>query len=563
MATRRVSVEISNSAIRMAEVVIGGGRPELVSLGQVGLPPRAVVDGVILELDTVRAALERCVKEGGFSAGNVYLGIAGLRCITRELEMPLVPDSEIDAAVRLQALDVIPFAIDKALISARALEETVGPNNVPERRVLIAAAHRDLVDPLVEIVTAAGLTPVSIEPTSSAMIRALFDPATATDGPEAIISVGAGLTTVAVHENGVPHFVRTIAEGGDAVTSAIAGALDLPVADAEVTKRNLDQSAPHIRVAMTAAREASMSLIGELRSSIDYYATLTGRSPVRRVVVTGGGSRLSGFIEQLQQQLRLPVLPGSSLDRIDCSRLKLPTEEIARLDSSVAVVVGLALPGVKGIKELDLLPPEVQLGRRRKRIERAFVLVGIVLIAAMVGLGVLRFLKVHNAENQVTSLNGQIAGLKAQIPEYSKVQQERAAIIAFSSISNPIVQHEVYWPGVLSSLQSATPKGGTITSFSGTTVAQPAAAPTTGASAPTPLAPSAIQIAALSIGLDSPSGYTYFHNWYFSVAGSGKLTVNQFSGISRSGTRSVTFSATVGVTAELRSIRINEFKVPS
>ena len=97
------------------------------------------------------------MKEGGFSAGDVHLGIAGLRAITRELEMPLVPDSEIDAAVRLQALDVIPFAIDKALISARPLEETVGANGMPERRVLVAAAHRDLVDPLVEVVTAAGL----------------------------------------------------------------------------------------------------------------------------------------------------------------------------------------------------------------------------------------------------------------------------------------------------------------------------------------------------------------------------------------------------------------------
>jgi Tfp pilus assembly PilM family ATPase len=122
---------------------------------------------VILDVVAVRVAVERCVKEGGFSPGEVHLGIAGLRAITREVEMPLVPDSEIDAAVRLQALDVIPFAIDKALISARALEESVGPNGLPVRRVLVAAAHRDLVDPLIQIVTAAGLTPVSIEPTSS------------------------------------------------------------------------------------------------------------------------------------------------------------------------------------------------------------------------------------------------------------------------------------------------------------------------------------------------------------------------------------------------------------
>ena len=67
--------------------------------------------------------------------------------------MPLVPDSEIDSAVRLQALDIIPFAIDRALISARPLEETIGENGMPERRVLVAAAHRDLVDPLVEVVS--------------------------------------------------------------------------------------------------------------------------------------------------------------------------------------------------------------------------------------------------------------------------------------------------------------------------------------------------------------------------------------------------------------------------
>jgi len=561
MPTRRVSVQISSSAVRMAEVTVGHGRPELVRLGQVALPPRAVIDGVILDLPAVRVALERCVKEGGFSPGDVHVGIAGLRAITRELEMPLVPDSEIDAAVRLQALDVIPFAIDRALISARPLEETIGANGMPERRVLVAAAHRDLVDPLVKIVNDAGLTPVSVEPTSSAMIRALFDPQTAVEGPEAIVAVGGGLTKVAVHENGVPHFVRTIAEGGDAVTAAIAGVLDLPLADAEVAKRNLDESAPHIRVALGAARDASMSLINELRSSIDYYASLTGRSPVRRVVLTGGGSRLSGFAELLQQQLRLPVVKGSVLSRIDCSRLHLPPEEIARLDPAVAVVVGLALPGPKDVKELDLLPPEVLLGRKRERLERSVVLVGLVLVVAMVGLGVLRFLKVHNAENQVAGLQGQIEAINVQIPRYDKVQQERSTILGLAAISSPIVNDEVYWPGVLAALTSATPPGGVIGSFSATAVPRPAAAAPT-SMAPVAVAPSATQIASLSISLSAESGYPYFRSWYYSVDGSGTLTVNGFTGISQVATRQISYSATVGVTGEVTSPRAKEFQVP-
>ncbi|MGD0442192.1 MAG: hypothetical protein ABSB52_16405, partial [Acidimicrobiales bacterium] len=63
----------------MAEVSAGRGQPELLRLGQVALPPRAVIDGVILDIPAVRVAVERCVKEGGFSAGEVHLGIAGLR----------------------------------------------------------------------------------------------------------------------------------------------------------------------------------------------------------------------------------------------------------------------------------------------------------------------------------------------------------------------------------------------------------------------------------------------------------------------------------------------------
>jgi type IV pilus assembly protein PilM len=545
----------------MAEVSAGRGRPELLRLGQVALPPRAVIDGVILDVPAVRVAVERCIKEGGFSAGDVHLGIAGLRAITREIEMPLVPDSEIDGAVRLQAPDVIPFSIDRALISARALEEIVGPSGMPVRRVLVAAAHRDLVDPLVQIVTAAGLNPISVEPTSSAMIRALFDPETAIDGPEAIVAVGAGLTKVAVHENGVPHFVRTIAEGGDVVTAAISAALGLPVADAEAIKLNLDESAPYSRAALGAARDASMSLIGELRSSIDYYATLPGRSPVRRVVVTGGGSRLAGFVLQLQQQLRLPVVQGSALSRVDCSRLHLPPEELGKLDSAVAVVVGLALPSLKDVKELDLLPPEVVLGRKRKRLERAVIGVGIFLVLVMAGLGVQRFLKVHNAENQVASLQVQITGLRAQIPKYDKVEQEHALILNLAAVSNPIVTDEVYWPGVIHALTTATPNGGTISSFSGSTVPR-ATASTTTASAPV-LSPAETQIASINISLGSPTGYTYFRSWYYTINDSGKLTVNAFSGITQIGTKQVSFTATVGVTAEVTSIRATEFKVPA
>jgi len=554
--------------VRIAELTFSGGRPKLVNLGQVRLPPRVVVDGAIADVPAVVSAIQRCLSEGNFSAKEVHLGIAGLRAITRELDMPHVPDNELDAAVRLQALDVIPFPVEKTVMSARPLEELTGPDGSSIRRVLLAAAHRDLVDPLLEAVEAAGLTALSIDLTSTALIRALYDPASAAGGPEAIVAIGAGLTTVIVHEGGVPHFVRTIAEGGDTITAAIAGALDLPLDDAEATKRNLDQSGPHIRAAAAAANEAATSLIAEIRSSIEYYSTLPGRSEIRRVTLTGGGSRLSGLLERLQQNLRAQVVRGSALSRIETS---LSPEEISSRDPLCAVVIGLALREPAGVKALDLMPPEILERRRRARTDRILIGVAVLIVLAMIGGGVLRYLKVHNAENQGAALQAKITNTRLEITHYDVAQQKYDEVSNDQSLLTPIVANEVNWPAVLSKVTAYTPSGGIITAFAGTNA--PPAPTTTGTSAP-PVQRSATEISTVSLGVSASKGcvivkkgqvpncaYAYFENWATLLGKSNALQLVTWSPFQEGTTGVVTYTATLGVLGTIQSSRATRFEV--
>jgi type IV pilus assembly protein PilM len=570
-ASKRVGLEISNSAVRIAEVTFSGGRAKLVNLGQVRLPARAVVDGAIADIPAVTGAIQKCLSEGNFSAKDVHLGIAGLRAITRELDMPHVPDNELDSAVRLQALDVIPFPVDKTVMSARPLEELTGPDGSPIRRVLLAAAHRDLVDPLLEAVEAAGLNAVSIDLTSTALIRSLFDPATTMDGPEAIVAIGAGLTTVVVHEAGVPHFVRTIAEGGDTITAAIAGALDLPIDDAETTKRNLDQSGPHIRAAATAANEAATSLIAEIRSSIEYYSTLPGRSEIRRVTLTGGGSRLSGLLERLQQNLRAQVLRGSALLRVETN---LTPEEITNRDPLCAVVIGLALPEPAGVKSLDLMPPEIIQKRKRARADRILIGVAALILLAMVGGGVLRYLSVHKAENNVAALQTQILTTKQQITKFDVAQQKYTEVTADETLLTPIVTDEVNWPAVLTKLTAYTPGGGAITSFVGTNApATVATTSTTGSKAAAPPR-SETTISTIAVGVSATKGcviakggqvpncaYAYFELLNSQLTKSNALQLVSWSTFTEGKGGVVTFSATLGVLGTIPSSRATRFEV--
>ncbi|HLX89584.1 MAG TPA: type IV pilus assembly protein PilM, partial [Acidimicrobiales bacterium] len=331
-----VGLDIGTSAVRAAEIELNDHVPALGAFSQVGLPPGTIVDGEVRDQTAVADALRRLWQNGKFTSKSVIVGIAGLRAITRELDLPWVPDSEVDSAVRFQSEEVIPFTPDKTLLSAQVLADNTSEDGVKTRRVLVAAAHRDLVDGVVGAVEEAGLEVQGVDLVSSALVRALVDPAHISDQPEAIVSVGAGLTVIVVHQQGRPQFVRTVGTGGQVATDAISSALDLPVADAEGLKRRLEEEAPQLTAAQRAVEPVTSDLVSEIRNSIQYFSSLPGRSPVTRILVTGGGSQLKGFARQLEARVHIPVLLVSPMDRLDLSGLDLDSATASALKPVLA-----------------------------------------------------------------------------------------------------------------------------------------------------------------------------------------------------------------------------------
>ncbi len=109
MAQLVVGLDIGTSAVRAAEIDISHSQPVLLTYGQVGLPPGSLVDGEIRDGSSVTEAIKKLWENGQFSTSTVIVGIAGLRAITREIDLPFVPDNEVDSAVRFQSEEVIPF----------------------------------------------------------------------------------------------------------------------------------------------------------------------------------------------------------------------------------------------------------------------------------------------------------------------------------------------------------------------------------------------------------------------------------------------------------------------
>jgi type IV pilus assembly protein PilM len=478
-----VGLDIATSAVRAAEVDTGSNPPTLLAFGQIGLPPGSIVDGEIQDLSAVSDAIGRLWRNGQFASRSVVIGIAGLRAITREIDLPFVPDDEIDSAVRFQSEEVIPFPPDKTILSAQVLADFSAPDGTAMRRVLVAAAHRDLVEGVVSAVESAGLQVEGVDLVSSALVRALVDPANMSDSPEAIVSVGAGLTVVVVHQHGRPQFVRTVGIGGNATTAAVASALDLPLADSEALKRRLGEPIPQVQAAERAARASMAELVGEIRNSIQYFASLPGRAPISRVLLTGGGSRLGGLVETLQSQVRIPVEVVSVLSRLDLRKLDQQPDQLAAIDAVATTPIGLALPEPNpSVQKFNLIPPEVIERTFKRKLKRRSILIGATVLVLLVLGSVLQYLRYHFVQSDVRSATTQIAQLNADIPKYNEVVKATDELRQAQGQISDVSEDSVDWYAVLTELTARTPAGLSSTSFTGTSGA--AASGSSGTSGP-------------------------------------------------------------------------------
>ena len=463
-----VGLDIGTSAVRAAELEFGSGPPVLVAFGQVGLPPGAIVDGEVQDVSAVSDAITRLWQNGKFISRSVVVGIAGLRAITRELDLPWVPDEDVDSAVRFQSEEVIPFPPDKTILSAQVLSDHTAGDGTRTRRVLVAATHRDLVDGVVVATEKAGLLVEGVDLVSSALVRALADPSVDAERPEAIVSIGAGLTVVVVHQGGRPQFIRTIGTGGNAATAAIASALDLPMPDSEGIKRRLGEGSPQVQSAETAVQPSITEIAGEIRNSIQYFATLPGRAAIARVALTGGGARLRGLIKQIRAQVRIPVEYVSPLTRLDLSRIELSAEQAASIEPVLAAPIGLALPEPNAsVRKFNLVPPEVARRVFEHRIaRRGFAIAGAIALL-LVAFSGWKFWQVHSAEGDVSSLHATVDSLNNQIPTFDKVvaiaNELRTAKTEVSALSVKAVD----WSATIAEISSRIPAGLGISTFTG------------------------------------------------------------------------------------------------
>lgn len=336
-----IGVDIGATSVRAAILSHGttDGRPSVSvhGCGHVELPPGAVLNGVVCDQNAVTAALKQLWSKNHFECRNVILGITNQQTVVRDLPMPLLPHDQLVKALPYQAREVVPLPLDQALIDWLPLgEPDPATGMVPG---LLIATPRSPVLAAVQAIENAGLQVARVDLSSFAALRAIADE---NHGVEAVVDIGAHMTDIIIHRNGVPKVVRAVARGGQELTDRLVDRVGLDVAQAEVAKRQQGLHATN-RTFIDALNEGIRPLLAEIRGSIHYFGTTEASAQVERLSLTGGGSALPGLAELLGDHLSMPANVIAPMQHV---RNRLASKELQNEDaelSATAVSVGLAM----------------------------------------------------------------------------------------------------------------------------------------------------------------------------------------------------------------------------
>ena len=342
-----IGLDIGSSAVRAARIKQGRRGSTLEQIGQVQLPAGAVSDGEIIEPDVVVNALKQLWRTFRLRNRKVALGLASQQVVVRRLDLPYMTEAELRSSLPLQVDGLIPIPVDQAVLDFCLIGEREGEDGARQIRILLVAAQRATVDELLAVVRGANLEPVAIDLDAFAALRSLAPPELFdTPVAEMLVDVGSTVTDLIVHQNGAPHFVRTVLFGGETITNGLMAELDIDHRTAEEVKSLGTNGAGEMvddGGAAELVRAYVQRLTDEIRGSIDYCTAQRDIPPIERIVLTGGSSKLPQLAEQLADGLNLDITTGSPLSSFERTKISLADEQLREAEPFLAVAVGLAL----------------------------------------------------------------------------------------------------------------------------------------------------------------------------------------------------------------------------
>src|SRR6476659_344737 len=226
-------LDVGSSSIKMVELEGKADNLSLVNLGFENLPSDTIIDGQIMDLNTVSDVILNLCVNHGVNADNVVTGVSGHSVIIKNIVLPRMSREELEESIDWHAEEHIPYDLADVSLDYQVTAETSEATHV-----LIAACKRERIDSMRQAIQLSGRQPVVIDVDTFALqncYEANYHPMES--DVVTLLNIGASTMNVNIVKGTRSLFTRDITVGGSQFTDVLQRNLGLSYQQAEAVKR--------------------------------------------------------------------------------------------------------------------------------------------------------------------------------------------------------------------------------------------------------------------------------------------------------------------------------------
>ena len=339
-----IGVDISSTAVKLLQLSRSGNRFRVEHYAVEPLPPNAVVEKNIVEVEAVGEAIRRAVARAGTKAKHAAAAVAGSAVITKVIPMPAeLDENDMEAQVELEAVNYIPYPIDEVSLDFEVLGPV--PNNPEMVQVLLAASRSENVELRQSALELGGLTAKVMDVEAFAIENAFALVASelpvAGDGVVALVDIGASMTTLNVLRGGRSLYSREQVFGGKQLTDEVMRRYGLSYEEAGLAKRQGGLPESYEAEVLEPFKEATVQQIGRL---LQFFYAGSEFNRVDHIVLAGGCASLPGLPAMVEEQLGVATSVANPLAQMTLGQ-KVQAHALAQDAPALMIATGLAMRG--------------------------------------------------------------------------------------------------------------------------------------------------------------------------------------------------------------------------
>jgi len=337
-----LGLNIGSSYIKVVELNNSGSRYTLQNFGYAVLPSDTIVDGTIMDSMAIVNAIKNLVENLKIKKKKICTSISGHSVITKKILMPLMDEATVENTIQDEAVHHIPYDIFDVNLDFQILGPSSEANDKMD--VLLVAVKKDVINDYLGVIEEAGLQPAIVDVDTFALENMYeYNYEEVTDKIVTLVDIGSNITNINIIKDGISNFNRDITVGSRQITEQLQKQLNLNYQTAEQLKLGVPVEGLKHDDTIKLISDASFAYINEIAKTIDFYHTSASGNQVETIYLAGGGAKLTGIVEAVQEITNIPTEIIDPFRNLIIPEKKFDHEYIRDIAPLAGVAVGLAL----------------------------------------------------------------------------------------------------------------------------------------------------------------------------------------------------------------------------